>query len=357
MPYYRKQLPKYCHHKATGRAFVRIGGKMIYLGKHGSESSRREYDKIIAEFVANGRQAFLTSDELLVEGLIARYLDYVEKELTLGPKTRNKLSVCFRLLNKLYGKQLVIHFSAAALKSIRRQYLERGLARKTINDYIHTIRQVFDWGCEEEIVPPEIAGALRMVKNLQKGKSTAAELDPVKPVSDEIIEKTLKFVTIPQVIDMVRVQKFICGRPQDMHNMRYCDIDQSGEIWKYTPFTHKTEKRGKIRILPIGPRAQKILKPYLERCKETQEQFVFPWPESNKKGPTYYANAIKAACKKAGIPKWSPNQLRHSGGTEVRKKFGLDAAQAILGHASAKTTEIYAKVAFEKAAKVAKKIV
>ena len=39
MPYTRKQLPKYCRHKSTGQAFVRIGGKMHYLGKFGSQRS------------------------------------------------------------------------------------------------------------------------------------------------------------------------------------------------------------------------------------------------------------------------------------------------------------------------------
>jgi len=48
--------------------------------------------------------------------------------------------------------------------------------------------------------------------------------------------------------------------------------------------------------------------------------------------------------------------LRHSTGTEVRNKFGLDAAQAYLGHANASTTEIYAELDFEKAAKVAREI-
>jgi len=39
MTYKRKQLPKYCRHKATNRAFVRIDGKMYYLGKYGSEAT------------------------------------------------------------------------------------------------------------------------------------------------------------------------------------------------------------------------------------------------------------------------------------------------------------------------------
>ena len=153
---------------------------------------------------------------------------------------------------------------------------------------------------------------------------------------------------------MVRVQRFICGRPQDIHNMRPCDIDRSDEIWKYTPFTHKTKSRGKTRELPIGPKAQKILLPYLENCSDP-DQFVFPRPKA-KNYDRHYSNAIRNACKKAGVPPWTPNQLRHTGGTEVREKFGLDSAQAMLGHSSAQMTEIYAKVSYEKAAKVAKEI-
>jgi len=76
MIYARKQLLNYCQHKSSGRAFVRIGGKMYYRGKHGSQSSRREYDRIIAVFVANGRQAFYAPDEIPIESLVVLYLDY-----------------------------------------------------------------------------------------------------------------------------------------------------------------------------------------------------------------------------------------------------------------------------------------
>jgi integrase len=350
----RKQLPKYCHHKASGRAFVRIGGKMYYLGKYGSAASRREYDRIIAEFVTNGRQPFYHPDEILIEQLIARFLVHTETERNYNDTTKKRMKTVLRLLYRLYGKQPVSSFSPMALKSIRRQFVENGLAKDTINNYIGIIKQVFYWGCEEEIIPTDIAAALRMVPMLKSGQTSAVEYEDIEPVDDAIVEKTLPYLK-SQIQEMVRVQRLISGRPQDIFNMRPCDIDRSGEIWKYIPFTHKTKYKKKLRELPIGPKAQQILLPYLERCKDDLEQFVFP----RSKAKYYWRNygtAIATACKKAGVPVWTPNQLRHAGGTEVRKKFGLDFAQAVLGHANAKTTEIYAKVSFEKAAAVAKEI-
>jgi integrase len=53
---------------------------------------------------------------------------------------------------------------------------------------------------------------------------------------------------------------------------------------------------------------------------------------------------------------WSPNQLRHSKGTEVRREFGLEAAQVILGHAKADVTQIYAERDSKLGAEVARRV-
>ncbi len=58
--------------------------------------------------------------------------------------------------------------------------------------------------------------------------------------------------------------------------------------------------------------------------------------------PTGYAHAVAKAALRAGVPHWHPNQLRHLFATEVRKEFGLEAAQVSLGHSSANVTQVYA---------------
>ena len=266
--------------------------------------------------------------------------------------------------------------------------MAEGIARKTINRWVGVVKQMFQWGTAHELVEADIYHALQAVANLKAGRTVAPEYDEVLPVDDEIVEKTLPHLP-PIIADMVQVQRFAGLRPQDVINLRGCDIDRSGDVWKYVPYTHKTKYRGKERCLAIGPRAQKILEPYLVEKAEAPEVFLFSPKDSvrlrraeqrqnrktkvqpsqqcrKKAAPTRkpkdqyssssYNRAVRRACEKLGIEPWKPNQLRHSTGTEVRKKYGLDYAQAVLGHANAKTTEIYAELSFEKAAEVMREI-
>jgi integrase len=291
----------------------------------------------------------------LVESLVVRYLNHIGKNMSYSESRNIIIRLVLRTLNASHGKQPVSSFGPSALKFLRQQWIDDKKGRDTINNYVGIIKQVFCWGAEEEIIPADVAASLKMVQQLRKGRTAAVEYDDIQPVADAVVETTLPFL-MPHFQVMVRVQRLMSGRPQDVLNLRLCDIDRAGEIWKYTPLTHKNIKRGKCRELPIGPRAQKLLKPYIEQCKDCPERFVF----INRSGKPYtgkvYARAIADACQKAKAGHWSPNQLRHSAGTENRAKFGLEHAQARLGHASASTTQIYAKSSYEKAEMVAKEL-
>ena len=59
-----QRLPRYCKHRASGQAVVTIEGLDFYLGPHGTKASHLEYDRIIAEWLANGRRLPAAPDEL-----------------------------------------------------------------------------------------------------------------------------------------------------------------------------------------------------------------------------------------------------------------------------------------------------
>ncbi|WP_406699153.1 site-specific integrase [Singulisphaera sp. Ch08] len=52
--------------------------------------------------------------------------------------------------------------------------------------------------------------------------------------------------------------------------------------------------------------------------------------------------------------RWHPNQLRHSAATAIRQRFGLEAAQTVLGHSRADVTQVYAERDMAKAYEVAR---
>jgi integrase len=58
----------------------------------------------------------------------------------------------------------------------------------------------------------------------------------------------------------------------------------------------------------------------------------------------------------AAMASWSPNRLRHTAATEIRRRFGLEAAQVTLGHATADVSQIYAERDWSLAAEVMRKI-
>jgi hypothetical protein len=56
MPQLKQAIPKYRKHRASKQAIVTLGGKDFYLGPHGCQTSKDQYDRLIAEWLAGGRQ-------------------------------------------------------------------------------------------------------------------------------------------------------------------------------------------------------------------------------------------------------------------------------------------------------------
>jgi integrase len=271
-----------------------------------------------------------------------------------------------------------------------------------------TVR-VFKWGVAEEMVPESVWRALTTVRGLEKGRSPARETEPVKPVAVEVVQATLPYL-LPPVRALVELQLLTGMRPGEVCQMRGCDLDTTGDVWLYRPKSHKTTHRGKDRVVALGPKAQAVVKPFLKldlqaylfspkdamaafraRQRSQRKTRVQPSQLNRRKrkprkqpGECYVtmsynhavAKAVVAAnnaqacapckqlkpkdrcesCRSAAIPHWHPHMARHSHATEVRRQFGLEAAQVALGHAQANVTEIYAERDLARAVNVAKQI-
>jgi integrase len=257
------------------------------------------------------------------------------------------------------------------------------------------------------LLPVTVYQALATVPGLRKGRSDAKEAKPVQPVAPDVVDATLPYLP-PLVADMVRLHRLIGARPAEVCILRPCDLDTSAPVWTYRPESHKTDYHGHQRIIMIGPKGQDVLRPYLLREKtsycfvpaeserkrraDLHERRLSPvrpyestrWPKRHPKRtagdrytPNSYRRAIERAVERinqdrreearkamkatgvvepALLPAWTPNQLRHSAATEIRKQFGLEAVQVVLGHAHANVSEVYAERNMTLAAEVMRKI-
>ena len=253
-----------------------------------------------------------------------------------------------------------------------------GLARVTVNRYVGVItNRMLPWALDEGLIRATVKAELSQVTPLKRNRSAARETAPVRPVADSAVEAARKCM-MPNTADMVEVHRLTGMRPAEICAMRWCDIDTSATPWVYRPQHHKNEWRGQARVVCIGPRARAILERHrdtehpfsplaatYERIVEMRKRRTCPFypsrdesysradPHATRKPRDHwdtcsYTATIQAACERAGVDKWSANQLRHSFATEVRRKFGLEACRAVLGHSmGAAVTDRYSYEAIE----------
>jgi integrase len=247
------------------------------------------------------------------------------------------------------------------MKSIRAAMVESGrLSRGTVNKHIGRIRRMFKWATSEELVPVDVFTALCTVQGLQRGRTMAKDHDPRRPVEWEDVEKTVEHLP-PALKALVLVQWHCGARGGELLAMRPADINRGGDIWEYVPPRHKGSWRGHSRVILLGKDAQSVLAPLL--ATKGPDDHVFSPRDTRQRagvGDTYDANAyskwVRAAAKQAGANHWTPHMLRHAFASRVRSVAGIEQTRVLLGHASAVTSEIYARRDLDQARDVIRQV-
>ena len=272
---------------------------------------------------------------------------------------------------------------AVALANVRQAMVAAGRSRKLINKDVNRVRGMFGWAVEHELLAGGRPSGPAATEGAAPGPFGGQGDAPVEPVAEESIRAILPHLS-PQVAAMIQLQHLCGARPQEVVTIRPCEVETSGDVWLYQPRHHKMEHFDRRKVIMLGPRAQEVLRPWLERDAEIlllragrglglalpaepsqgiPRQFDRagePKVPKLRPGLKYtrhsYRVAVQRACKRAGIEAWSPRQLRHTRATAIRKAFGLEAAKAVLGHTDTKITEIYAERDLDLARRVMREI-
>jgi site-specific recombinase XerD len=280
--------------------------------------------------------------------------------------------------------------------SMKRQFLEhieieRGRAVKTIENYDRYLTRFFEWAkiTSPSDITEEKIREFRLWLNRQPGTSGAMkrrtqnyyliairaflkflrkrEIDCVSPERIELAklpERSLDLISSAELERLIQSSKGTSQRALRDHAIlellfstglrvsELCSLNSDIDLSR-----DELSVRGKgekVRVVFLSPSAKEAVKMYLAKRKDMEEALfvnILADEKVSKKAakrltPRSVQNIMKKYAAKAGITKKvTPHVLRHSFATDLLSN-GADirSVQALLGHASINTTQIYTHV-------------
>lgn len=394
LTYWRHVQGRVCA-KQVARVKAALGAANRLYGAQPAES----FDQLALQAI---RADLLSRPDSRSGGLRARLWD----ALAAGPVRPRQLARLFRGTKpdalRHARKALGVVLESQAGKQVYRlpessqRPASRLLARSYVNCLVRCLQRAWTWLESQKMVPAGSAAALRTVEALKR-QEEGRETAPVLPVSDEVVAATIPHAGTV-LAAMIRVSQLTGARPEEVCRMRPRDISQrpdqpirvplpdgksfsvsaveveGGLVWVYVPESHKTLHRSKARVIVLGPQAQAVLTPFLERPADaylfSPKEAADEWRRANGRrtkygkgrqpGPRFssdaYGKAVRKAARKAGVEEWTPGRLRHSRATDLVEASDHDTAAAFLGHSRPDQTAHYSLQAVKKAAAIAAKI-
>jgi integrase len=283
-------------------------------------------------------------DVLDIRTLATLYLAHATKAYNgrYGAKELATIRQAMEPLVTLYGDLDPGGIRPLHLLAARQLWIERGMARTTIQARIQRIRHCWRWARRVELIDTDLPD----IEPVRFGH--ARDPDPIAPVDMDVFRATIARLS-PIAVVLLNVIRLTGMRPGEACDMRGCDIDLSRDPWRYRPLLHKTKWRGRSRDVLIGPQCQRLLLPLLA------PSWLFTTRSGRKWTTSLLHSAVRNCCIRHDIPHWHPNQLRHTAATVIRREMSLEHAQAMLGHSSIETTQVYAERDERLAAEVALK--
>ena len=337
--------PGYLHHKPSSQAYVRVEGRMIYLGIYDSPGSHRKYAEVISDLnagvevdISRGRRE---TRPLTVGELAEQYLDH--EELRFGPTYKQTYAAKYAMLalTEQHAGLRADQFRPKALQRIQRRLIEQNYARREVNERINRIRRAFQWAASEELINESVWASLKTLKNVRAGE--ARDNPPRQPADPEQVRRTVDHLRSHGPTGAAHLIVFLrwtgC-RPSEGCRATVGDVDRTTEPPRLRIQNHKTfHHTGTARIVPLNTGAMAAIDSSLaEASRIAPDAPIF----RSSRGTAYTANglyqAVRKACRTLGEPTWAPYQLRHLVATEAMASTGNEAATAaMLGHTPSST--------------------
>ena len=279
-----------------------------------------------------------------------QFLEHLEIELNRSPKTIENYQQCLDQFFE-WAKISTTHQIDADIIRKYRLYLNRTsekhketLSKNTQTHHVIILRTFLKFLNKRDI--PVVASEKIEIGKIPMRQVDFLEADEVERLLEASRGKSLKSMRDRAILELLfstglRVSELV-GLNRDQVNIEKQEFSVRG-------------KGSSVRLIFISDRAKQALEAYLQKRKDVDEALFIAYAKGFKKKdgddslritPRTVQRIVKYYSHKAGIVKdVHPHTLRHSFATDLLSN-GADirSVQAMLGHASITTTQVYTHV-------------
>ena len=273
--------------------------------------------------------------------LLDKFLNYLEYEKNNSPKTLENYSLWLNRFVSYIWNVDVRDIKALDILDYRMYLSQLWLSKKTVNYHAVALRSFFKFCLKNDIdcISPD---------KIELAKMPGRE---VNFLTQDEVQKILDAPFQYEKNDLIRkrdlaILNILYGtglRVTELINLKRSQIDsetkQFSVMWKWS----------KIRAIFMTEKAKVSLVEYL-KARTDGSEYLFISLSANSKGQKLSRNSVEEIVKKYKNFAWikkkvTPHTLRHSFATALLQKWAdLRAVQALLGHSSITTTQIYTHV-------------
>ena len=277
----------------------------------------------------------------LVESLLEKFLFYLEYEKNTSQKTLENYSLWLNRFVSYIWNVDVRDINSMMILDYRMYLNQLWLSKKTINYHVVALRSFFKFCIKNDIdciAPTKLELAkmpTREVNFLTEEEVQEILQAPLQYENNEI--KRARDYAILNVLysTWLRVSELISLKKTQLDTWS----NQFSVMWKWS----------KIRAIFMTEKAKAALVDYL-KARTDGSEYLFISLSANSRGQQLSRNSVEEIVKKYKNLAWikkkvTPHTLRHSFATTLLQKWAdLRAVQALLGHSSITTTQIYTHV-------------
>jgi site-specific recombinase XerD len=279
-----------------------------------------------------------------IENLINSYLNNIRNIKRYSPQTVKAYRTDLNQFLEFYNANNTSGSTNLSERFIKRYLMhlsDSGIDKRSISRKLSSVRGLFKFAYQTQLIDfnPSIH-----VKNPKSNKklpevTTTESILKIYNLVDEAEDD-------PELVKTIFEILYGCAlRVSELCNLNYGDLDLKSKTLRVKG------KGSKVRIVPVGDKSIEIIKKYLQKNNDLNNNDPLI---KTRGGKRIYPRLVqrltnKYLSKVSDIKKKSPHVLRHSAATHMLDNGAdLRAVKEILGHENLSTTQIYTHVSVER---------